>query len=150
MKSVMYQWFLCNIRRHVAVADQRYGRFHFIEPPITWVTFMTCYITFKLPFIPVLFDELVCFRTFLAKSFLHVSSVGCLKLSILSGKMSIFQEGREVLKYLFTSKSETWNYYSCTIKLIMSNSERDKQASTKDDNNNNKSNDGVPFILHVQ
>ena len=29
----------------------------------------------------------------------------------------------------------------------MSNSERDKQASTKDDNNNNKSNDGVPFIL---
>ena len=71
---------------------------------------MTCYITFKLPFIPALFDELVCFRTFLAKSFLHVSSVGCLKLSILSGKMSIFQEGREVLKYLFTSnspKSET-------------------------------------------
>ena len=29
----------------------------------------------------------------------------------------------------------------------MSNNERDKQASTKDDNNNNKSNDGVPFIL---
>ena len=26
-------------------------------------------------------------------------------------------------------------------------SERDEQASTKDDNNNNKSNDGVPFIL---
>ena len=91
----------------MAVTGQGYGRFHFIEPPLTCVTFMTCYITFKVPFIPALFDEHVCFWTFLAKSFLHVSSVGCLKLSILYGKMSIFQEGRDVLKYLFTSKSET-------------------------------------------
>ena len=36
----------------MAVTGQGYGRFHFIEPPLTCVTFMTCYITFKLPFIP--------------------------------------------------------------------------------------------------
>ena len=41
---------------------QGYGRFHFIEPPLTCVTFITCYITFKLPFIPAFFDEHVCFR----------------------------------------------------------------------------------------
>ena len=60
MKYVMYQW-LCNTRRHVAVTGQGYGRFHFIEPPLTCVTFMTCYITFKLPFIPAFFGEHVCF-----------------------------------------------------------------------------------------
>ena len=65
MKSVMYQWLLCNTRRHVAVTGQGYGRFHFIEPPLTCVTFMTCYITFKLPFIPAFIGEHVCFSTLL-------------------------------------------------------------------------------------
>ena len=62
-KSVMYQWLLCNTKRHVAVTGQGYGRFHFIEAPLTCVTFMTCYITFKLPFIPAFFGEHVCFST---------------------------------------------------------------------------------------
>ena len=43
----MYQWLLCNTRRHVAVTGLGYGRFHFIEPPLNCVTFMTYYITLK-------------------------------------------------------------------------------------------------------
>ena len=62
-KSVMYQWLLCNTKRHVAATGQGYGRFHFNEAPLTCVTFMTCYITFKLPFIPAFFGEHVCFST---------------------------------------------------------------------------------------
>ena len=57
MKSAMYQWLLCNTRRHVAVTGQGYGRFNFIEPPLTCVTFMTCYITSKLSFIPAFSGE---------------------------------------------------------------------------------------------
>ena len=51
----------------MAVTGQGYGRFHFIEPPLTCVTFMTCYITFKLPFIPALFCSLV--NTFVSDVF---------------------------------------------------------------------------------
>ena len=47
----------------MAVTGQGYGRFHFIEPPLTCVTFMTCYITFKLPFFPAFFGEHDCFST---------------------------------------------------------------------------------------
>ena len=92
----MYQW-LCSTRRHVAVTGQGYGRFHFIEPPLTCVTFMTCYITFKLPFIPAFFGEHVCFI-----SMISIILLGVFCALTFTGLITFFLEPNIFVIYLIT------------------------------------------------